>query len=431
MSTTRVRTTSVREFIGARVRLHGWLHARRKIGKIQFLVLRDGHGTVQVVAPAGGVGDEVGLESVLEVEGTVVANAQARAGVELVEPAIRVLVPIHAPLPLSRGQGIATAGLARLLDHGPVTLREASRRAPLRIAAVSAAAFRTALGALGFTEVFSPRVVGAATEGGSNVFTLDYFGSPAYLAQSPQLYKQMMVGVFERVFEVGPVFRAEPHATVRHLSEYTSLDVEMGFIEGPEDVSAVAVQVLREMVEAVAERCGAEVQTLGATVPRVPERVPSLPFAEARRLLAAAGEGPPTADDLAPAEERWLGAWAAREHESALLVVHGYPTRKRPFYTQPSQGDAEVSASFDLLFRGTELITGGQRIHEAATLRRAMAARGLNPEAFGGYLEAFDYGLPPHGGFAIGLERWVAGLCGLDNIRLARAFPRDVGRTAP
>lgn len=433
MNVNRVRTPAVRESVGKTVLVRGWLHQRRAMGGIMFVVLRDGWGTVQIVAgseEAGRLG-RAPLESVIEVQGRVAGNERAPGGVEIVEPRATVLVDAGQPLPVTRGRGMATAGLARILEHGPTTLREPTRRAPIRVASVSAAAFRQSLTEQGFTEVFTPRVVGTATEGGSNVFTLEYFGSRAYLAQSPQLYKQMMVGVFERVFEVGPVFRAEPHATVRHLSEYTSLDVEIGFIEGPQEVAAVAVEMIRAMSEAVARQCGSELSRLGAAPPRIPEEVPSLTFAEARRLVAAAGVGPGQAPDLAPAEERWLGAWAAETFASELLAVYGYPREKRPFYTMPHPQEPTSTNSFDILWRGTELVTGGQRIHEHAELLAAMEARGLEPSAFGGYLEAFEFGLPPHGGFAIGLERWVAGLCGLENIRLARAFPRDRNRTTP
>lgn len=432
MNNSRVRTPAVREHVGARVRVAGWLHARRELGKIVFLVIRDGWGTVQIVAEgaSGQALGAAGLESLVEVEGRVVSNERAPGGVELLEPRVWLLQPVAGPLPIPRGQGQRTARLGALLDHAPTVLRDPGHRAPLRIAALSAAAFREALLARGFTEIFTPRIVGAATEGGANVFGVDYFGGRAFLAQSPQLYKQIMVGVFERVFEVGPVFRAEPHATVRHLSEYTSLDVELGFIDSHHDVIEVVGHVLRAMVERLREASG-EPGLREAALPRIPSPMPSLEFAKARERLARAEQGPREADDLAPAEERWLGEWAQREHRSDVLVITGYPQRKRPFYTHPCPQRPGSTRSFDVLFRGTELVTGGQRLHDHAALEAAMRQRGMDLGPFVGYLEAFAHGLPPHGGFAIGLERWVAGTCGLENIRRARAFVRDVQRTTP
>jgi nondiscriminating aspartyl-tRNA synthetase len=291
--------------------------------------------------------------------------------------------------------------------------------------------FRAMLEAEGFTEVFTPKIVESATESGANVFALRYFDREAYLAQSPQFYKQMMVGVFERVFEVAPVFRAEPHATVRHLSEYMSLDVELGFIRDHLDVVTVLRQVLERMLEEVQIGASSAVACVGARLPPIPAELPRIDFAEGRAMLASAGEGPLEAPDLAPAEERWLGQWARREHGSDWLVVTGYPLRKRPFYTHPDPARPQASNSFDLLFRGTELVTGGQRLHRIDEVEAALDAAGIGHELLDGYLEAFRYGMPPHGGFAIGLERFVAQLVGLPNVRLARAFPRDPHRMAP
>ncbi|MCH9684524.1 MAG: hypothetical protein K0V04_24020, partial [Deltaproteobacteria bacterium] len=236
---------------------------------------------------------------------------------------------------------------------------------------------------------------------------------------------------FERVFEVGPVFRAEPHATVRHLSEYVSLDVELGFIGSHLEVVEVVVRVLRAMVTHLQAEYAEALTLLGVTCPVIPSTVPLIEFEAAREMLAAAGQGPAEALDLAPAQERWLGAWALREYGSDLLVVSGYPLAKRPFYTHPDPERPHVTRSFDVLFRGTELVTGGQRLHRHAEVVAALQRSGLPTEPFSGYLEAFAHGMPPHGGFAIGLERFVTQLTGADNIRLARAFPRDPQRTLP
>jgi len=320
-----------------------------------------------------------------------------------------------------------SAGLATLLDHAPVTLRHPRSRAIWQLASASMQGFRRALTAMDFTEIATPKLVGTSTESGANVFAVDYFGREAYLAQSPQLYKQMLVGVFERVFEVGPVFRAEPHDTVRHIAEYVSLDAELGFIRDHHDVLAVLRESVAGMVESIRELAGPAAALLDVPLPEVPEQVPVIHFADALRLVGAPEDEP----DLAPAHERALSAWAMKEHGSEFLAVEGYPMRKRPFYTHPQPDDPRWSNSFDLLFRGLELSTGGQRLHRYADYRAALAASGQSEEPYAGYLQAFRHGMPAHGGFAIGLERWVARLTGLENIREARLFPRDLHRLMP
>jgi nondiscriminating aspartyl-tRNA synthetase len=275
--------------------------------------------------------------------------------------------------------------------------------------------------------VQSPKLVESATESGANVFTVDYFGRPAYLAQSPQFYKQVLVGVFERVYEIGPVFRAEPHDTVRHLAEYVSLDVELGFVEDHRDVVRVLRDVVAGMVSAVEDRASAAVALLDADVPSVPDEFPIVHFREALRIAGAPDDEP----DLAPAHERAIGAWAQATYGSDFVVVEGYPTAHRAFYSHPDPKDPHWSRSFDLIFRGVELVSGAQRLHRYADYVQVLTERGLALEPYQGYLEAFRYGVPPHGGFAIGLERWVGRLVGAENIRQVTLFPRDLHRLAP
>jgi nondiscriminating aspartyl-tRNA synthetase len=294
------------------------------------------------------------------------------------------------------------------------------------------AGFRAALDDLGFTEISTPKIVGSATESGANVFGLDYFGRAAYLAQSPQFYKQAMVGVFERVYETAPAFRAEPHDTARHLAQYLSLDAELGFIDDHHDVMAVLREVTAGMVSAIAGRAGAAVNLLGVKLPGVPARIPEIHIADAQELLARhTGEDPRGEPDLAPAHERWLTDWAVREHGSEFLYVTGYPLVKRPFYTHPEPGRPGYSNSFDLLFRGLEIVTGGQRLHRHEDYLAALARLGFDPAPFAGYLQVFRHGMPPHGGFAIGLERWTARLTGASNVRQVTLFPRDLHRLRP
>jgi nondiscriminating aspartyl-tRNA synthetase len=416
--------------VGTTARVQGWLHRRRTLAQVTFVVLRDRTGLVQVVVKDPTTIAEVagyGEETVLEVTGSVSANASAPAGVEIVDPVLQPLSePAETP-PVELWRPTLSAGLPTLLDHAPVTLRHPRSKAAWQLAAASMDGFRNALTSSGFTEISTPKLVGASTESGANVFTVDYFGRPAFLAQSPQLYKQILVGVFERVFEVGPVFRAEPHDTVRHLAEYVSLDAELGFIRDHRDVLMVLRTALAGMVDAIKQTASAAVELLEVRLPAVPEEIPVVHFADALRLVGA----PEDESDLAPEHERALSAWAWREHRSELLAVEGYPMRKRPFYTHPQPDDPRWSNSFDLLFRGLELTTGGQRLHRYADYRAALSASGQDAGSYAGYLQAFRHGMPPHGGFAIGLERWVARLVEAANIRQVRLFPRDLHRLSP
>ncbi len=415
---------------GQTVKVEGWIHRRRSLAAVTFVILRDRSGLAQVVVkdPAtltlvGGLGEE----TVVSVTATLVANQSAPGGVELVDPVVEPLTdPAETP-PVELWRPSMAAGLPTLLDNAPVTLRHPRSKATWQLASASMQGFRRALTGEGFTEVQTPKLVGTSTESGANVFTVDYFGRQAYLAQSPQLYKQVLVGVFERVFEVGPVFRAEPHDTVRHIAEYVSLDAELGFIRDHRDVLAVLRTALAGMLEAIEELAPAAVDLLGASLPKVPEEIPVVHFAKALELVGAPDDEP----DLAPAHERALSEWALAEHGSEFLAVEGYPMRKRPFYTHPQPDDPRWSNSFDLLFRGLELTTGGQRLHRYADYQAALAASGQSEEPYAGYLQAFRHGMPPHGGFAIGLERWVARLTGAENIREARLFPRDLNRLTP
>jgi nondiscriminating aspartyl-tRNA synthetase len=421
---------------GQTVRLQGWVHRRRELAALTFLVVRDRSGLAQVVVRDGS--DVPPEETTNEVVGTATANAQAPGGFEVTEPVITPLTEPAATPPVELWRPTLNAGLPTLLDNAPVTWRHPRQRARWELAAASLRGFRSTLDAAGFTEVQSPKFVASATESGANVFEVDYFGRPAYLAQSPQFYKQQLVGVFERVYEVGPVFRAEPHDTVRHLAEYVSLDAELGFVEDHHDVLAVLRDVLAGMVDAIREHAAPAVGLTGARLPAVPAEIPVVHFRDALAMVGAPEDEP----DLAPDHERALGAWALAEHGSDFLAVEGYPMAKRPFYTHPWSRDGAGapprppglsgwSNSFDLLFRGLELVTGGQRLHTPSSYDAAIRARGEDPAAYAPSLQAVEHGMPPHGGFAIGLERWTARLTEVANIREVTLFPRDMTRLTP
>jgi len=419
---------------GEAVVLRGWLHRQRRLAAVSFLIIRDSSGLVQVVVRDSTLAAELASlveESVLEVRGTVVANAQAPGGAEVVDPVVEVLVAPVAPPPFDLYRPQVTAALPTQLDHAAVALRHPARQTVQRIAAAAVAGFRSTLDGRGFVEVHTPKIVASATESGANVFALDYFGRTAYLAQSPQFYKQVMVGALERVYEVGPVFRAEPHDTARHLASYVSLDAELGFIDDHRDVMTVLRDVVGGMLSMIAERVPSVVDLVGA-LPVVPAEIPALHFRDALAMVGAStGEDLSGEPDLAPAHERWLGEWALREHGSDFVFVTGYPMQKRPFYTHPEPGDPRWSNSFDLLFRGLELVTGGQRLHRYEDYLAALERSGQPVEPYEGYLESFRHGMPPHGGFAIGLERFVARLTGAANVREVTLFPRDLHRLAP
>lgn len=425
--------TELGAHVGERVRLQGWLHHQRQLAHVGFVLLRDRSGIAQVVLVDEELRERVGrltAETVIEVDGEVVANEQAPGGVEVIDPQITVLSSVTETTPFELRRPHLNAQLPTLLDHAAVALRHPRRRAIAQLAAASAAGFRTTLNEIGFTEIFTPKVVASATESGANVFPIDWFGSEAYLAQSPQFYKQVMVGVFERVYEVAPVFRAEPHDTVRHLAEYVSLDAEIGFIHDHRDVMAILEQVINGMLDAIRSSATPSLELLDLVLPEMPAQIPDVDFADAQQMIEMATGRPTVGEpDLAPSDERWLGEWARREHGSEFVFVTGYPMAKRPFYTHPRPGSEDYSNSFDLLFRGLELVTGGQRLHRLPDYEGALA--GMELSAFEGYLEAFRHGMPPHGGFAIGLERWVARLVEADNIREVTLFPRDIHRLAP
>ena len=432
----RVLATDLPAHAGERVTVAGWLHRKRMLKAVAFLIIRDRSGLAQVVltgdeAAANGAAD-LPEETVVAITGTVTMNSQAPGGAELTGPVVTALSGPAEPPPFDLYRPTVTAGLPTVLDHAPTTLRHPLLRAGFEISAASVAGFRAVMDAHGFTEIQTPKIVRSATESGANVFAIDYFGQPAYLAQSPQFYKQAMVGVFERVYETGPVFRAEPHDTARHLAQYTSLDAEFGFITDHRDVMAMLREVIAGMAAAVGTRARDAAERLNLKMPDVPARIPELHFADAQELIAAhAGWDPRGEPDLSPADERWLGEWAVREHGSEFLFVTGYPMVKRPFYTHPDPGRPEYSRSFDLIFRGMELVTGGQRLHDHGAYLAALAARGEDPALYAGYLQIFSHGMPPHGGFAIGLERWTARLTGAVNIREVTLFPRDLHRLEP
>jgi nondiscriminating aspartyl-tRNA synthetase len=411
---------------GARVTLRGWVHARRDLGGVQFLVLRDRSGAAQCVLH----GVDLPLqESCVEVAGTVAPSPKAPGGFEVQADRLRVLSRATAPTPVEIAKEGWHANPDTLLAYRHVTVRGLEAQAMLAVQAALVGAFRSFLDAEDFTEIFTPKLVAAGAEGGADLFEVDYYGKRAYLAQSPQLYKQIMVAVHERVYETAPVWRSEASHTTRHLAEYLSLDVELGFIESDADVMALQERLLRAMMRAVADRCGAELERLGAEPVLADAPFPRIELLEARRLVEERYGHVSGGKDLDPEAERLIGRWAKEEHGSDFVFVTRYPEAARPFYTYPT-GDG-LTRGLDLLFRGVEITSGGQRVHDPDVLVRELEKRAMDPRRFEGYLEVFKHGMPPHGGFAIGAERLTALLLGIPNVRFARAFPRDGSRLQP
>ena len=419
--------------VGQRIRIEGWMHNMRSFPDFSFLILRDRTGQQQVILEPTELKKLEGLqtETVLRIEGTVVAEERSPSGVDIREATIEILSPVTEIGPFELNKRVLKPNLDTFLDHAGYGLRHPLKAATFRVMSTLLGAYREYLTAHGFTEISTPKIVGSATEGGANVFPVTYFDRTAYLAQSPQLYKQIMVGVFERVFEIGHVFRAEEHNTSRHLNEYISLDLEMGFIESQRDVMDALSGVLIGMFEIVAERNPKEIEMLKINLP-LGQSFPVVTFREAQQLiLDHHGEDRFHEPDLAPQDERWLCEWSKEQHGSDFVFVTHFPMSKRPFYAYPDPADPTYSESFDLLFRGSELVTGGRRINDYEQLVAMMTERGINTEPFSGFLEAFKFGMPPEGGFAIGAERLLARLTGAENIRETTLFPRDVTRLTP
>ena len=418
---------------GLPVHIHGMVHTKRKMGEISFIILRLRDGLLQCVWDSGRMGDDSLIRDETSVTGSgrLVADPRAPGGYELHLDQLAVVAVPNSPRPVALNKKCSSMSLEAGLTLRPLTLRHQRQRDIFRLQEAICRGFRDFLHLHGFTEIHTPKIVSVAAEGGSNVFRLDYFGRKAFLAQSPQFYKQMMVGVYERVFEVGPVFRAEKHSTTRHLNEYTSLDFEMGFIESFHDLMNMETVLLRYLLDLMSREYAAELERLQISLPDV-AAIPAIPFADAKNRVAARYDRRiKDPYDLEPEEERLIGELIKEETNSDFVFITHYPAKKRPFYAMDDPEDPRYTLSFDLLCRGLEVTTGGQRIHDYKAQVDKMIERGMNPEDFSSYLMIHDYGMPPHGGLGIGLERLLLALLGEHNIRQTVLFPRDLSRLEP
>lgn len=432
--TVEIRDLLSTEKLGQTIKMRGAIHTIRDMGDIAFIILRKREGLVQCVFEKGRTDydfKELKEAACIELQGEVYEEARAPHGMEIRLQEIKILSEPAAPMPLSINKWNMNTSLEAKLNNRSISLRNIRERAKFKIQEGIVKGFRDFLYGQGFTEIHTPKIGAKGAEGGANIFKLEYFHKPAILEQSPQLYKQMMVGVFDRVFETGPVFRAEKHNTKRHLNEYTSLDFEMGYIDSFEDIMAMETGFLQYTMALLKKEYTNELNILKVTLPKV-DKIPQVRFDAAKELVAKKYDRKiRNPYDLEPEEEVLIGQYFKEEEDADFVFVTHYPSRKRPFYAMDDPADAKFTVSFDLLFHGMEITTGGQRIHDYNMLVEKIAARGMTEEGLEQYLDTFKAGMPPHGGLGLGLERLTMKLVGEDNVRETTLFPRDLGRLTP
>lgn len=409
--------------------IYGSIYKIRKMKGFSFVLLRTKREVVQCVA--SGEMELPPEESCVEITASVVAEKRSKSGYELHIKEIKVLSVPYEASPIVINQKIVDTSLENLMDYRPITLRNEKQRAIFKLQEGICRGFREFFYNNDFTEIHTPKIVKSGAEGGANIFSLNYFGQEAYLAQSPQFYKQMMVGVFERVFEIGPVFRAEKHDTSRHLNEYTSVDFEMGYINSIEEIMEMETAMLKYTLIYLSEQYKKEIELLNLTLPVI-ETIPAIPFRNAKQKVVEAYHRPVKDwEDFEPEEEKLLYELIYRETGSEFVFVTHYPSAKRPFYAMDRKENPKETESFDLLFRGLEITTGGQRIHNYQEQVAKMKMRNMNVKSFESYLMMHKHGMPPHGGLGLGLERFTSKLLGYENVRFATLFPRDIHRLVP
>ncbi len=432
--TVEIRQLLEGDYVGKTVKMNGAVHNIRDMGDVAFVILRKAEGLVQCVFEEGKTDFDIRAlkeESAVEVTGVAVAEARAPWGFEIRLSGIHVLSEPAESMPIAINKWKMNTSLETKLSLRPVSLRNVRERAKFKIQEGIVRAFREFLFEQGFTEIRTPKIVSRGAEGGANVFKLNYFNKRAELGQSPQFYKQTMVGVYDRVFEAAPVFRAEKHNTTRHLNEYISLDFEMGYIDSFEDVMAMETGFLQYAMKLLNCDYKKELDMLGVTLPELAQ-IPKVRFDKAKELVAEKyNRKIRNPFDLEPEEEALIGRYFKEEYDSDFVFVTHYPSKKRPFYAMDDPKDPRFTLSFDLLYKGLEITTGGQRIHDYHMILEKMEKRGMDPEDIKDYLMIFKYGMPPHGGLGIGLERLTMRLLDEQNVRETSLFPRDVTRLNP
>jgi nondiscriminating aspartyl-tRNA synthetase len=421
------------DYFGKEVSIRGAVHTIRDMSEFSFVVLRKFDGLVQCVLGEDVIDKSIREGATVEVRGLVEKEERAPFGFEILVKELKILSEPQKdstmPIPISKWK--LSTSLETKLSLRPIALRNVRERAIFKIQEGIVRGFRDFLFTQNFTEIRTPKIVAGNAEGGANVFKLEYFGKKAFLAQSPQVYKQTMVGVYDRVFEAAPVFRAEKHNTTRHLNEYTSLDFEMGYIDSFHDIIGMEAAMLQYVFEFLEKEYAKELKLLNVTLPSA-KNIPSVRFDEAKRLVSEKYDRKiKNPYDLEPEEEVLIGRYFKEEHDSDFVFVTHYPSKKRPFYAMDDQADTKFTLSFDLLFKGMEVTTGGQRIHCYEDQIAKLQAKGMDPEDFTNFLLMLKHGMPPHGGLGIGLERLTMKLLDEVNVRETALFPRDVSRLEP
>lgn len=435
INSNHIAYENIKDNIGRQIIIHGSVYKIRKMSDFAFVIIRTGRELIQCIY--SNAFSEFNLEmlkeeSCIELTALVKADERSKTGWELQMTAITLLSTPAAESPIVINNKRVDTSLDNLLNFRPVTLRNEKERAVFKLQEGICNGFRKFLSENSFTEIHTPKLVYAGAEGGANIFSVNYFGKEVYLAQSPQFYKQMMVGVFERVFEIGPVFRAEKHDTSRHLNEYTSVDFEMAYINSFEDIMQMEVNMLKYTLKHLQENYSYELDLLKVELPVITDGIPSIKFMEAKELIAKEYKREiKDYDDFEPEEEKLLSEVIKRQTGSDFIFVTHYPTKKRPFYAMEDADNPSETLSFDLLFRGLEITTGGRRIHDYYEQISKMEQRNMNVSLFESYLMLHKYGIPPHGGLGLGLERFTCKLLNQDNIRLTTLFPRDINRIVP
>lgn len=439
MIKNRILSKDLKGHIGKNVVVAGWLYKKRELGGMTFLIIRDGSGLVQVLDDKSKESEKLkGLHSgtILIVEGEVVEEKRAPSGIEIHKPKLTVEVSVEfvSPIEIDKPLSHDSENLDTLFDYRVIGLRNIRESAVFKIQAEVKNAMRQFLRENNFIEFNSPKLLAGSTEGGAEVFRLDYFGKPATLAQSAQFYKQIMVGVYERVFEINPTYRAEPSATTRHMTEFMHLDVEMGFIDFQGLINIIG-RMLREVTDQVWKNCESELALWGATKPILPQEIPIITMAEIHKKYSASNKQQTIGEkDLRPDEERWICEYAKEKLGSEAVFVTEWPASEMKFYHKVNDDNPNVADRFDILFRGVEICTGSMREHRYDKLIQQLKnLAGGDPEnpGFKYYLQAFQFGMPPHGGIGMGLERLTQKIIGLANVKEASLFPRDMNRLAP
>jgi len=435
---TRTLTNDIAGHIGETVTIQGWLHKKRLLGGLNFITLRDRSGLAQTLI----VDDELeklrGLQigTVLSLTGTVAADERAPGGAELHDVEVEVLVPVtnESPIEIDKPLDHKSENLDTLLDNRVIGLRNLQEKAIFQIQATITKSIRAYFDERDFTEIHTPKLLAEATEGGAEVFKLDYFGKVATLAQSPQFYKQMMVGAFERLYEIAPVYRAEPSATTRHMTEYTSIDGEMGFIT-LQDLQDFLSGLLNAVVDAVWEKHEPELKRWNASKPTLTQKIPEMGLEEIHEIYSkATGENSIGEKDMRPDEERWICEYSKKNLGSEAIFVTKWPASEMKFYHKVNEQDSKIADRVDLLFRGLEITTASMRENRYEVVveqLKHLAGGDPNDPGFLPLLNAMKYGMPPHGGFGMGLERLTEKIIGLNNVKEATLFPRDINRLTP